>query len=241
MLGFWGRAVPSWCRINGNNVVLAGDFPRRIISARLDPRVENPELRVFGFDPLEYAREHRAELIAAALTILLAYHHRNDGWKCDLPPLGSFGDWSRAVRDPLVWLGLENAVDTQKTARAADFIRGDHEELMSCWLAAYPSLGDSTATTSRTTPITAARLIELAQERAAPTDLNSPWKRPELHEAVAAIATVGGKMSGRSLSRFLMTNREKVVGGMFIGVSDQKAQGGKAQFYVAGPAPKKEG
>ncbi|KHK02849.1 DNA primase [Desulfovibrio sp. TomC] len=89
---------------NGNNLVLAGDLPRRSLLCRLDPGCERPEERKFSFDPLERVLHCRTEYVSAVLTILRAYivAGRPDmGGK----PFGGFGQWSALVRGALRWVG----------------------------------------------------------------------------------------------------------------------------------------
>jgi putative DNA primase/helicase len=102
----------------GNNLVLAGDLTRRSLICRLDPKCEQPELRSFDFDPVARAKELRPRLIVAALTILRAFHLH--GRPSGLPPLGSFEQWSRLVRDALLWLSLEDPAKIIQAVREAD-------------------------------------------------------------------------------------------------------------------------
>jgi hypothetical protein len=46
---------------------------RRFVVARIIIDVERPELREFDFDPVEEAKKHRPDLVAAALTVVRAY------------------------------------------------------------------------------------------------------------------------------------------------------------------------
>jgi putative DNA primase/helicase len=57
----------------GNNITFRGDMTRRGLIANLDAKVERPELREFGFDPLERVLADRGSYIAAAITIARAY------------------------------------------------------------------------------------------------------------------------------------------------------------------------
>jgi putative DNA primase/helicase len=95
----------------GNNVTPCADMVRRVIVARIDPRSERPWDRAFDWTPAEYARANRAELLGAALTILAAHLRTNR--KPLARPLASFEEWSRIVRDALLWLGLPDAVKSQ--------------------------------------------------------------------------------------------------------------------------------
>lgn len=59
----------------GNNIAVAGDMTRRVMTFRLDAREERPDERVFDFDCHEEARTGRAGFIQDLLTIILAYVH----------------------------------------------------------------------------------------------------------------------------------------------------------------------
>ena len=56
----------------GNNLVIFGDMTRRVITARLDARMERPEYREFAGDPVAKVQANRGAYIAAALTICKA-------------------------------------------------------------------------------------------------------------------------------------------------------------------------
>jgi putative DNA primase/helicase len=89
---------------NGNNLVLAGDLPRRSLLCRLDPGCERPEERRFAFDPLECVFNNRTEYVSAVLTILRAYIVAGRPDMGD-KPFGGFGQWSALVRGALRWVG----------------------------------------------------------------------------------------------------------------------------------------
>ena len=67
---------------------------------------------------MHLVNEQRSEYVAAALTIMSAYIA--SGTRVALRPFGSFEEWSRLVREPLVWLGLPDPVDSLRVLEAAD-------------------------------------------------------------------------------------------------------------------------
>jgi hypothetical protein len=88
----------------GNNVEPGQDMRRRVVSIRLAPRSETPTLQVYKFNPVSHIRKDRARLVQAALTIIEA--HRLAGRPVfDVPPIGSYEEWSAVCRHPLIWLG----------------------------------------------------------------------------------------------------------------------------------------
>lgn len=97
----------------GNNVTPSADMVRRTVVARIDPGVERPWSREFPWTPSEYARKRRAKLLAAALTILSAHLRITDRAALSAP-MQSFEDWSRIVRDALIWLDMPDPVRSQE-------------------------------------------------------------------------------------------------------------------------------
>lgn len=91
---------------SGNNITLSEDTVRRVLIARLESPVENPEDRVGFRHPhlYEWIIEERPRLVTAALTILRAFArfggHRHEGkaW-------GSFEAWSRLIPGAILYAG----------------------------------------------------------------------------------------------------------------------------------------
>ena len=125
----------------GNNTEPVGDTLRRCAFVRLDIRVERPQERS-GFkrpDLIEYTKQHRADLLAAALTILRAWHVA--GRPCsELSPWGSFSEWSGVVRQALVWAGLADPILTQR--RAAAFMNDAENDAHDFWISVVETAAD---------------------------------------------------------------------------------------------------
>ena len=115
----------------GNNILFKGDMVRRGLTCNLDALDERPELRTFRYDPLRHALDERAAYIAAALTITRAYLAAGAPQVCGA--LGSYAEWSRMVRSPLVWLGEPDPVESMDSARDEDPELGDIRELFGLW------------------------------------------------------------------------------------------------------------
>jgi hypothetical protein len=62
---------------------------------------------------MAHVRQHRSELLSDALTILRAYAVAGRP-EVELPPFGSFEEWSRIVRGSLVWCGLPDPTSTRR-------------------------------------------------------------------------------------------------------------------------------
>jgi putative DNA primase/helicase len=98
--------------LTGNNLTPVGDLARRSIVIRLDADTTNLRDRRFLITDLRaYVAAHRPDLLVAALTIIGAYVA--SGEMSGEPPLPSFEEWSRFVREPMRWLGLADPVETQ--------------------------------------------------------------------------------------------------------------------------------
>ena len=108
--------------VNGNNLVIANDLTRRTLLGQLDAGVERPETRKFKRKVDEVAREHRGELVAAALTVLRGWHAARVG-PVGIEPMGSFEEWSYRIRCPLLWLDRTDPCDSIKTIRENDPLR----------------------------------------------------------------------------------------------------------------------
>jgi hypothetical protein len=104
----------------GNNLTIAGDLTRRTLLCALDARCERPELRTFDIDVLETVRANRGALVAAVLTVLRAWHVARRNERVELPAFGSFEEWSRRIREPLVWLGHVDPCETITKVREND-------------------------------------------------------------------------------------------------------------------------
>lgn len=99
---------------SGNNITPVGDMSRRSIVIRLDAGLSKHALRErsFSIANLEgYVKTHRPALLVHALTIVRAYLMLQSS--IGLSPLPSFEQWSEFVRSPIVWLGLEDPVNSQ--------------------------------------------------------------------------------------------------------------------------------
>jgi putative DNA primase/helicase len=106
--------------ITGNNLAFSGDMPSRVIVARLEPNVERPEERCFKISDLRaHVLEHRPGLVRAALTILTGYFAAGRPAQ-GVKPFGRFEQWSREIREAIIWAGMEDPVKTRESVIAAD-------------------------------------------------------------------------------------------------------------------------
>jgi hypothetical protein len=177
----------------GNNLVVTGDLTRRTLLCSLDAKCERPELRSFNIDVLETIRAHRGRLVAAALTILRAWHIVRADERLSLSPFGSFEQWSQRIREPLVWLGCADPCETVPLVRDNDPAR---EALVAVVMQWEKNLGLGQ-------PYTVQQIIGLA--------INSA----DFHAALSVVAAYrGGMLSNRNLGLWLNQVKGKIVNGL---------------------------
>jgi putative DNA primase/helicase len=198
------RAVTTRCSTvntaTGNNLKLVGDLTRRALIARLDPKTDRPELRQFNYHPLIDARENRGELVAAALTIMKAYHVA--GRPNRPPQLQSFEEWSDTVRGAMMCIGLEDPVKTQDTLRENDPQLAKLIRTATAWRGAFHYSA------------TVAEAVSKAEEKVmtgAWEDRKSEPADPDLRDAFIAIARRGAGINPDALGGYLRSVVGKVV------------------------------
>lgn len=220
--------VPSNAAIfaTGNNLTLEGDMNRRALRATLDAGVERPELRAFDRDPLVIVAEQRGDYVAAGLTILHAWHVA--GRPEQRAPLGSFGDWSRWVRDALIWLGEADPCETMEGMRGADPKLEALTTVLEQW---REVIGEER--------VTVRQMIDHAIEQRSQLYGRAEFVHPEFREALLAIAGEGGAINGGRLGKWLGAHQNRIVAGLKLESAGLSA--GRARWRLAhagrGPAP----
>lgn len=189
--------VRSTCFATGNNLLLRGDMTRRALLCTLDAEMERPELRQFVFDPIARVMADRGAYVAAGLTICRAYIVA--GRPGRLPPLGSYTDWSDLIRSALVWLGEQDPVASMERAREEDPVLVEIREIFGQWEDCL-SLG---------TKYTARAIISRAEDNFG----NGDYRHPDLRDALMKIAGTGGRLSSKSLGKWLARTSRRIVGG----------------------------
>lgn len=183
---------------SGNNVGPVGDMTRRTVTIALDPQCETPAARQFNGDPLAKVQSCRAHYVSLALTVVLAYLHAGapavavDGKP--LQPLGSYAQWTRLVRSPLVWLGQPDPAVPVFDRMADDPDRETLGRLLQAWHARF---GKSA---------TAVREVVAAVDAIVPD--------PELAEVVRDVSEERGVINRRRLGRWLARHQGRLVDGM---------------------------
>lgn len=128
----------------GNNLRARGDMVRRMLVCRIDPACERPDARSFKRNLNEWVPANRARLLSAALTVLRAYIVAGKP-KQDIPPYGSFEEWSGLVRSSLVWLGMPDPNLTRVRLEAEDAVTINLHSILTLWFAAFGKNGMTAA------------------------------------------------------------------------------------------------
>jgi hypothetical protein len=180
----------------GNNLVAGDDLTRRALLCSLDAGVERPELRTFPTNAVEQAYDHRGELVVAVLTILRAWYLAYEAGERlrGVAPLGGFDDWSRRVREALIWVGETDPCLTMEKARENDPAREHLTIVMEQWKV---NLG---TTDVYTVQDVIGRAVNV----------------PSFYTALLNVATSksGGVVSNDRLGRWLVRVQGKIVGGL---------------------------
>ncbi len=204
----------------GNNLVIEGDMTRRTLLCRIDPQVERPEEREFSFHPVAVVKAARGEYVVAALTVLRAYHVA--GQPHQATPLGSFAEWSRTVRDALLWLGEADATETMSVAREMDPQLDALTSLLVQW---RDTLGQGSYTSRE--------IVAAAYETRPTEDGGTALLRADLREALMVVAGDGRVVTTRRLGRWLTSSSGRIVGGMQI--SKGPLRDGIGTWQLTGP------
>ncbi len=123
----------------GNNLSFRGDTTRRVLVARLESPLENPEDRSdFSHHPLpEWVLANRERLAVAGLTLLRAYVVAGRP-PVDVKLWGSFEGWSALIPRAIVWASGDGASDPQITRPTLDASGEPEKTLLDRLLAAMP-------------------------------------------------------------------------------------------------------
>jgi hypothetical protein len=176
----------------GNNLTIANDLVRRTLLCTIDARCERPELRRFDFNVVETAHANRGRLVAAALTVLRAWHAAGEPAQAE--PYGSFEDWSRRVREPLIWLGRDDPCQSVTAIQENDPARSALAGVLERWKEVF---GVGTRHTQQQV-------------------MNAALINPDLHSALVVVAgnQSGILVSNERLGRWLHKVEGKIVNGL---------------------------
>ncbi len=187
--------------IDGNNLRLEGDVTRRTLFCNLDAGVERPAERRFRRDIYSWAKEHRPELVHAALTVLRAFHSAGRPGLDDMPAMQGFMPWSNMVRGALRWLGMTDPLKSQRLIETRDPEREALGAVLSAWWAHF---GDK--------PVTVADLLKRSgDEHGTVSDTQAA-----LYQAFSNVIYSGTGVNSRSIGKYLSKYQGRVVDGLRI-------------------------
>jgi putative DNA primase/helicase len=165
-------------------VQLVGDMVRRAVTCDIDPKMERPEERAIDWDAKAEAHKNRGKYVSACLTIMLAYQAA--GAPKQTTPLGSFENWSRRVRDAIIWAGLPDPCANASKLRDADPEKERFLDVADQWNKHFGSSWKKVA-----------EVIAVANSTSIPN------KDSELRVALVNIAGAGHDISANRLAAFL--------------------------------------
>ena len=179
------RSLTLWL-MTGNNLSFAGDICRRVLKCRINPRVENPEDRLFSKDLKSYVIKNRQEIVESVISILNGYIQSD--LKPKLTPYGSYEDWSRFIRGAVIWLGMADPVIAKKSIQDDDSEKLKISALLDAIHAVY---GDN--------PFTVNELIKT--------------EYGDLREALLEFSKDGFTLDSRVIGNAIAKNKERVING----------------------------
>jgi len=205
--------------ITGRNVKFRGDGVGRTVRARMITMMERPDVgRTFKYpDLVEYVLEHRAELVAACLSIARAYLLAGRPNKC--APLREYGEWNAMVREPLMWLGRGDVIASIEAQRVdSDEDVTAYLELAAAWFDVY---GER--------PVSLAEAVEelVALKHGggggSMTEVDKAKRRRLTHAIVTACGVqIDAAAITKHLRRAVATNEGRVVAGLKFGPSAKR-------------------
>ncbi len=126
----------AFVAVTGNGLLLSEDMARRFLTVELDAGMEDPEARDFRGDLLRDTLAAREALLSDVLTIWRWGRQIGDALPAGRP-LGSFADWARWCRDPLVALGCRDPALRVADAKTKDPRRQRVAEIFTAWWEAH--------------------------------------------------------------------------------------------------------
>lgn len=183
----------------GNNLAIVGDLKRRVVLIRMDAKTERPEQRTFSKNHLDEVLANRADLITSALTLMMAYLHAGEPNINGHKPYGSFEQWDRLVRRPLLWIGYPDPLGGAEALRDSDPDMECMRAMFSAWIA-IPALDRAS---------TASDVVKIGMEY---LPGGSDPTCPELRDALQLACSE--KVNSRRLGNWLRNHKDRIVDGM---------------------------
>ena len=191
---------------SGNNVGPIQDMTRRCITIHLNPECETPATRAFKRPGLvQEIQRQRGNYVSAALTIVRAWIVAGRP-KMDCPSLAGYDEWSDLCRQPLLWLGCDDPVQSVFEAMADDPDRETLGQLLRAWQACF------------------GKKPTMVREAVNRTLSEFSDARDELSEVLKDIAGERDVINRRVLGRWIKRHSGRIVSGLrFVRASGSRS------------------
>ena len=183
---------------NGNNIRIIKDLTRRVVRCCLDTRMEDPSIRIFSGDPAQTVLNNRGKFVRAILIMVRAYI--TAGYPNRPSQIPSYGRWTELVCGTLVWLGCEHPINSRAAVQDEDPSVNELSQILTSW----PVVGQRLDTT---TPLSTAKLVELAVNERTDIDSDMSWR-----DAVIAVASGRAGIDKAKFGMWLRRYRDRMIG-----------------------------
>lgn len=205
--------------MTGNNLTLGGDLPRRVFKCRIDTESATPFSRRFDFNPEDYCKSKRHEVIAACLTVLRGWQSAEQAGFTVNSCQSSFNQWDRLVGDCMAWLGESNGcMYADPRERLIEAVQQDPEvlELAKLFDSLYAEFGDN-------------RFFASCVHRAGGLGIEKTTIGYALEELLG-----GSIVTTRSIGKMLGYRNGRIAGGYKLTEGNDKSK--KCKFYKLIPS-----
>jgi len=217
---------------SGNNFRPSGDLWRRILTSRIDAKIDQPELRSFPLDAFAHCRQHRQEIVAAGLTLLRGFVAAGLP-RTTTDKLGSFEAWDDLVRQAVIWIGSQNLMpkgasvgDPVKAIAVAKADEPERQKLLAFLSVVHEIMEDQRWSV--------ANLMTRSEATAASEHDPTDGPVSALWATLDDIAGERGKINRRRLGRWVEKHADRRVSG--LGLERCPGRAGAAYWRVrSGP------
>lgn len=234
--------------MTSNNAQIERDMVGRMLTCRINARVEVPYQRTFPFDPEQYVLANRLELVTAALTLVRGYLTRRADFEAakalgaydgGAVPLGRFEDWDRLVRQVVCWcdawrlLDVGDPFEVMRQNQEADTHRDQLRGLLEAWYGCFGSEPVTAKTVmDRANRLSFSMLVDGGRRTA-----EEAARDTELADAIEAISGGARDFDALRLSGYLRQHREQLAGGLWFEKAGEDKHGKVARWCVKGTPP----
>jgi hypothetical protein len=207
----------------GNNLTFGKTLGRRVVPIDLDSKMERPEDRKDFKHPdlLPWVTSQRPHLVAAALTVLRAFHVAGRPSHGE-PAMGSFEAWDAIVRGAVVWSYGTDPASTKSETEARGRIRATSDDEADDAVALLHALRSAFPGGARWT-------------------VSDVMKRDSLRDAVNAVAGRNGRdATAKDLRYKLRGIVNRPFGGMTLRGSKKRNNHEEARWRVEGSGDQAE-